>query len=70
MEEASPSVPKRARTKMMVVGVKRRILKKKSTPSPQVSETIPKVEDEEEGETIEFLSLNKRTLLSTTIEEF
>lgn len=61
MEEASPSVPKRARIEIMVVGFKNKKLKNKSTPSLQVLETVLEEEDEEEGEQIEFFLLNKRT---------
>ena len=39
---------------MMVVGMKRRRLKKKITLSPKVLETIVEVGDVEEGEKIEF----------------
>lgn len=66
---ASPSVPKRAKIETMVVGEKRRKLKKKRTPSTQVPKTIPKVEDEEEGEKIEYFPLNKRTRSTRATEE-
>ena len=53
-EEASPSDPKKARVEPIVARTKTKGLKKKNTPSSQVSKTILKAKDEEQGEKIEF----------------